>query len=71
MTGLCEAGIVSDLQPYDVATRLAVLPDRAMREAVAYYTLASHYTRPRAGRILAMCGLSGAGESTVARALAK
>ena len=33
MTGLCEAGIVSELQPYDVATRLAVLPDRAMRAA--------------------------------------
>jgi hypothetical protein len=45
--------------------------ERATREAAAYYTLARHYTRPRAGRILVMCGLSGAGKSTVARALAK
>ena len=42
--------------------------DRAMQEAAAYYTLAWLYTRPRAGRILLMCALSGAGKSTVARA---
>ena len=42
--------------------------DSAMQEAAAYYTLAWQYTRPRAGRILLMCALSGAGKSTVARA---
>jgi aminoglycoside phosphotransferase family enzyme/predicted kinase len=45
--------------------------DRAMEEAAVYYRLAWHYARPRLGRILLMCGLSGAGKSTVARALAK
>ena len=44
---------------------------RAMQEAAAYYKLAWQYTRPRAGRILLMSGLSGAGKSTVARVLAK
>jgi aminoglycoside phosphotransferase family enzyme/predicted kinase len=44
---------------------------RATQEAAAYYRLAWHYARPRSGTILLMCGLSGAGKSTVARALAK
>jgi uncharacterized protein len=36
-----------------------------------YYRLAWEYTRPRSGRLIVMSGLSGAGKSTVARAIAR
>ena len=44
---------------------------RATEEASRYYRLAWHYTLPRGGRVVLVCGLSGSGKSTVARALAK
>lgn len=43
---------------------------RAAAEARRYYGLAWRFTRPRQGRLVLTCGLSGSGKSTVARALA-
>jgi aminoglycoside phosphotransferase family enzyme/predicted kinase len=51
------------------------VPAAAKEDATAaagrYYTLAWHYTKPRAGRLILMSGLSGSGKSTVARQLAR
>jgi predicted kinase len=44
---------------------------KALHEASLYYKLAWRYTQPRRGWLVLMCGLSGSGKSTVARALAK
>jgi aminoglycoside phosphotransferase family enzyme/predicted kinase len=44
---------------------------RAFSEAQTYYSLAWRHTRRRMGRLVVMCGLSGSGKSTVARALAQ
>ncbi|WP_008310030.1 AAA family ATPase [Leptolyngbya sp. PCC 6406] len=41
----------------------------AAAKAARYYTLAHDYVQPRQGRLFLMAGLSGAGKSTVARAL--
>lgn len=42
----------------------------AQAEAAAYYTLAWRYTQPGSGSLILMCGLSGAGKSTIAAQLA-
>lgn len=44
--------------------------DAAATTAARYYRQAWHYTQPRQGRLYLTCGLSGAGKSTTARALA-
>jgi hypothetical protein len=44
--------------------------EEAKASAQNYYHLAWHYGQPRRGGIILMCGLSGAGKSTVARFLA-
>lgn len=49
----------------------AAAQQEASVAATRYYQLAWAYTQPRAGQLLLMSGLSGAGKSTVARQLAR
>ena len=50
----------------DEATKQA-----ASDKAAKYYTLAWSYVQPQAGQLLVMSGLSGAGKSTIAKALSR
>lgn len=43
----------------------------AATDAKRYYRLADDYARPRSGSLTLVCGLSGAGKSTVGRAIAR
>ncbi|MGG6298351.1 AAA family ATPase [Leptolyngbya sp. AN02str] len=43
----------------------------AQETAASYYRMAWEYTQPKAGKLMIMAGLSGAGKSTIARKLAK
>jgi uncharacterized protein len=45
--------------------------ESAGEAAKRYYELAHAYSSPRRGRLLVMCGASGSGKSTIARALAR
>jgi len=54
----------------DDAQISAPAKEEAKASAQNYYHLAWHYGQPRQGGIILMCGLSGAGKSTVARFLA-
>ncbi|HEY9642688.1 MAG TPA: AAA family ATPase [Coleofasciculaceae cyanobacterium] len=44
--------------------------EKAQATAARFYRLAWQYSQPRQGRLTLMCGLSGSGKSTTARALA-
>ncbi|MEM6838957.1 MAG: AAA family ATPase [Cyanobacteria bacterium P01_C01_bin.120] len=49
----------------------AAVKQAASAKAAKYYTLAWSYVQPQTGRLLMMCGLSGAGKSTVAQELSR